>query len=131
LPLANSTQVGQPVSPDHTGGNYQPIRLAWAGSLAFAFERLTCEPRGVSMDAANTYRISRQPNRNPHIQSFTNPPQSGPDLDLTVTWAAEDIEPYAMVDPTTSTLAWKTECLWVTWFVTGGTLDASPATSTD
>lgn len=133
MPITNSTQVGQPVSPDQTGGSYQPIRLAWEGSLAFAFERLTCEPRGVSMDVASTYRNARQPNRNPRITSFTSSPESGAELDMTVTWAVEDVETYVMVDPATSTLAWKTERLWVAWFVTGGTLDhdATPATSTD
>jgi hypothetical protein len=133
MPLPNSTQVGQPVSPDQTGGSYQPIRLAWQGGLAFTFERLTCEPRGVSMDVASTYRSARQPNRNPRITSFTTSPESGAELDLTVTWAAEDIETYVMVDPATSSLMSKTERLWVAWFVTGGTLDhdAIPATSTD
>ncbi len=133
MPLVNTTQVGQPVSPDETGGSTQPIRLAWPGGLAFAFERLTCDPRGVSMDVASAYRAARQPNRNPRIAAFTTSPESGPQLDLTVTWSADDIETYLTVDPATSTLVSKSERLWVAWFVTGGQLDhdATPATSTD
>lgn len=133
MPLPNSTQVGQPVSPDETGGSYQPIRLAWEGNLAFAFERLACDPRGISMDVASAYRSAHQPNRNPRIATFTSSPESGTELDLTVTWSAEDIEPYVMIDPATSSLMTKTERLWVAWFVSGGTLDrdATPATSTD
>lgn len=133
MPLTNSTQVGQPVSLDETGGSYQPIRLAWEGGLAFAFERLACEPRGVSMDVASVYRGAHQPNRNPRIASFTTSPESGPELDLTVTWSGEDIEPYVMIDANDSTLVSKTERLWVAWFVTGGTLDhdSTAATSTD
>ena len=133
MPLTSSTKVGIPLSPDETGGSYQPIRVVWDGGLAFAFERLTCDPMGVSMDVASAYATAHQPNRNPHIASFTASPESGPDLDVTVTWAAEDRESYVMVDPTTATLAWKTERLWVDWFVTGGRLDrdATPTTSID
>jgi hypothetical protein len=133
MPLPNSTQVGQPVSPDETGGSYQPLRLAWPGGLGFAFERLACDPRGISMDVASAYRAAHQPNRNPRMASFSTSPESGPTLDLTVTWTAEDIEIYVMVDPATSTLSTRSERLWVAWFVTGGTLDhdATPATSTD
>jgi hypothetical protein len=133
MPVTSSTQVGQPVSPDETGGSTQPIRMAWDGGLAFAFERLTCDPRGVSMDVASAFRSARQANRNPHVASFTASPSSGPDVDLAVAWTADDIETYVMVDSTTASLAWRTERLWVAWFVTGGTLDhdANPATSTD
>ena len=132
MPLVNTTQVGQPVSPDETGGSYQPVRLAWPGGLAFAFQRLTCDPRGISMDGASAYRAARQPNRNPRIAAFTTSPESGSDLDLTVTWSSEDVETYVTIDPATSTLVTKRERLWVAWFVTGGLLDqdATPATST-
>jgi hypothetical protein len=122
-----------PVSPDATGGYYQPLRLGWQTSVTVAFERLTCNPTGVSLDLAQAYRASRVANRNPRLlpiaADLDGTPMdpaavpAGATMHFTAAWSAESAESYVTIDIDQSALAWRKERLWLAWFASGGALD--------
>jgi hypothetical protein len=134
MPAQAGQSAPRPAAPDVTGGYYQPLVLDWQGYATAAFERLTCDPIGVSLDLAQLYRNTRRPNQNPRLLGLTATidgqaadltalaPESI--VELTASWSPESVESYVMVDPQQAKLVSRTEDLWVAWFVSGGALDA-------
>lgn len=136
MPTPSGKSALRPTPADASGGYNQPVRLDWGGALAFAFERLTCSPTGVSLDLAQAYRDARTPNRNPRLLSLTGElagaavdpglvpsVSAGAMVALTAAWAADSAETYVDLDPEQATLVDRTESLWLAWFTSGGELD--------
>jgi hypothetical protein len=129
------TQVtDRPRDPDATGGWYQPVGTSYAGQLAFAFERLSCEPAGVTPEVASAFRRARTPNQNPRLSVEARLEGAPMDFSalplgqaLTLVPTLDDPETYALIDPRTFELTFDVETRQVAWFVTDGEL--LPATT--
>jgi hypothetical protein len=153
LPAPPGQTAPRPSAPDPTGGYYQPLVLGWQGGTTAAFERLTCDPTGVSLDLARTYRATRVPNQNPRLLPPTADIDGAP-IDLTgltgqatigpgasvhvyASWSPDSAESYAVIDVLQQSLDGRPEILWVSWFATAGDLDkdvsapSSAATTAD
>jgi hypothetical protein len=138
LPAEDATSVTQPLLPDATGGYYQPLRLSWQDSIAWALERLTCDPTGVSLDLAQAYRTARKANQNPQLLSVVATVAGQPvvdtiaassTVDLLASWSDESAEAYITVDAEQAILLSHTENLWVAWFTNGGIIEHDITTS--
>lgn len=125
----------RPRDPDATGGYFQPFRLGLGDAGAFGFERLRCNPAGVSNDVAREFVASYRPNANPVIGSlsaiadgrevaFERLPAGG-GVALTLRWTPESEEPFLVVDLQALSLASARETLQVSWFVTAGRLETA------
>ncbi len=120
----------RPRDPDATGGWYQPVGLSFVGQTSFAFERLTCEPAGVTNDVAAAFRHARTPNRNPRLTVTAQ--VEGRDVGfealplgqaVAFVPTLDDPETFALIDPATFTLTSSVETRTVQWLVTDGALD--------
>jgi hypothetical protein len=125
-----TSAADRPRDADATGGWYQPIGVSFAGQSAFAFERLTCDPSGVTLEVANAFRRARTPNHNPTLTLGAQVDGRPVAFDalpvgqrVTFVPTLDEPETFALIDPGTFTLASMTETRTVQWFVTDGVLD--------
>jgi len=126
----------RPRDADTTGGYFLPIRVRGGGAPAIVLERISCNPRGASLDVANALREAYVPNRNPTLRSLaatTLQGQSvpldripaGADIRLEAGFDAADEEPYVMFDPATGSVAVRRESLRFSFFTTSGTFESA------
>lgn len=161
-PNVPSPPMGQPpqapVSPDITGGYYQPVRvelsgLAVDGQAAFAQERISCGLADASADTALALTKAYTANRNPVLQSIAGAASGGSpatvfqsgetaaewtvnrgaQVTFTGSWPASSAETFPVYDSTTFTLSTQRESLRLSWFASGGVFadDVTGVASTD
>jgi hypothetical protein len=113
-----------------------PIRVRGGGAPAIVLERIACNPRGASLDAANALRGVYVPNRNPTLRSITAATlggqsvpldriPAGADIRLEAGFDAADEERYVMLDPATGSVVVRRESLRFSFFSTSGTFESA------
>jgi hypothetical protein len=82
-PPATGQPSARPTDPDSTGGFYLPIRvLANEASSFVAFERLACQPSGVTQDVFTAFSTGYVLNENPVVSGLVRVDEGGSiDLD--------------------------------------------------
>jgi hypothetical protein len=65
--------AGRPVDPDPTGGYYQPVTVALAGSgnVSLGSVRLACPLPGATPEQSGQYNARYRPNQNPELARVT------------------------------------------------------------
>jgi hypothetical protein len=161
-PPAEGQPSARPTDPDATGGYYLPIRVAAPGAGdSVAFERIQCQPSGVTEPVFTAYATGYIPNSNPVVSSFalvgdagTTPiPPAGssstPDVTVApgatvsfqVGWptcpttvaACGGAETYLLIDPTTEMITTARESMVASWYASSGSfaLDSSGSAAGD
>ena len=138
LPPAQDEPPVRPADPDPTGGYYQPVRVSWAGGgpVAFGQVRLQCALPQASANVAQAFRDRYVANHNPILLALeladgatTVAPRAA--VRLVGRWDAAEAEAYVAYDLRTSALQDRVEGLRISWFATGGQLDADTGLSAD
>jgi hypothetical protein len=151
-PPAAGQPAARPTDPDSTGGYYLPVRVAPAPSAdSVAFERLLCQPSGVTESVFTAYQNGYVPNENPIVGSLSMVREGGapttiaPDspgsapatvatggvVTFSVEWptcpttpvACGGAETFLLIDPTTSDITTARESMVVSWYASAGTFD--------
>jgi len=131
----------RPRDPDATGGYYQPLRASWGSRTAFVRERISCNLANASADVTLEFNHRYVANRNPRLGPLSarvaGEPRAldrlpaGRDVELTVTWPAEDAESYVALDPATQSIAPRREAMRVSWYATAGSFESDRTGRTD
>ncbi|MEO6420218.1 MAG: hypothetical protein ABIP39_12455 [Polyangiaceae bacterium] len=124
----------RPHDPDVTGGFYQPVRAEVDAKIAFGLERVLCHLANASADVAGDFAKRYVPNKNPSLGALVATVDGAPrPLDrlpagkpvrIALAWPLEDAESYVTFDIASQTLLDHREAMRVSWFVSGGELDA-------
>jgi hypothetical protein len=118
----------RPRDPDQSGGYYQPVRADALGLISFGLSRIKCRLPTAPFAIALRYDREYVANRNPTIVA-TSPAgpaatvAAGSDVELSLTWADADAEPYLYFDTLAQDLVVRGEAMRVSWFATGGAID--------
>ncbi|MGB0678191.1 MAG: hypothetical protein ACPGUV_00850 [Polyangiales bacterium] len=119
--------------PDPSGGYYQPLGVALDTELAFGFARLRCALADAPVRVAQDFDARYQPNQNPALDSLilrdasgaqTTRAAPGAKLTIEARWPSAARERYLRYDRRSGGLIEVEERLTLSWFVTGGALDA-------
>ena len=131
----------RPRDPDATGGYYQPLTIALAGSLAVGLERVTCDLPAASLSVARQFLATYRPNQNPTIAGLqflvegtdVDPGAipAGADVTLELSWSGGSAETFALFDQRSASVVEAQEDLTTSWYVTGGTLDRAATATSD
>jgi hypothetical protein len=124
-PQTADMTVGRATDPDATGGYYQPFRADLGDAFSVALERLRCNLRGASMDAAQQFHDRYHDNQNPTLVGVTgslslDAVPAGATVTLTAAWTADSPEVYPVLDLATQTLVDHRESMRVSWYATAG-----------
>ena len=141
----------RPTDPDSTGGYYLPIRiLAPGGDDSVAFERIACQPSGITPGVFTAFSNGYVANDNPVVSSLAVAPEAGATttiapyvagsvpgltaprgatLSLRAAWptcpdtpvACGGAETYLLIDPTTKEITTARESMVVSWYASAGT----------
>ncbi len=137
---AQGCQLFGPLSPgpglrprdaDITGGYYQPMRLSVEDTVGFGLERLRCDLAQAPLQIAQAFEGTYQDNLNPSIESLDAPEALSASQTVTLTLTTDAPEPYVRFDAITRALVEDQEALTVSWFATGGQLQASRSSVRD
>jgi hypothetical protein len=124
----------RPVSPDGTGGYYQPLRAELAGTDAtFELARILCDLADAPSAAVIQFNESYHANLNPTLAPLTatiggataslDSVPAGSRVILTVSWPPASAETYAYFDPSSQAVVLRRESMQVAWYATAGSLD--------
>jgi len=124
----------RPRDPDTSGGYYQPLRVDLAGSEpTFHLQRISCDLAEAASDIATEFGLSYLPNQNPRLEPLTasigGQPVAldeiplGARVELTLSWAASDVESYAYYDRAQHVLTERREAMRISWYTNAGKLD--------
>ncbi|HXU70541.1 MAG TPA: hypothetical protein VN947_14490 [Polyangia bacterium] len=131
--------AGQPPlqsrAPDVTGGYYQPVRAALAGTPTIALARIRCALAGASFEVATEYNATYTNNVNPTLTAVgafagdTPLPldaiAAGQTVTLAAGWNADSVESFPVLDPAAQVLVTHREAMTVSWFVSDGTIGSA------
>jgi hypothetical protein len=125
----------RPRDPNATGGYYQPIAIALAGSLAVGLQRVTCDLPDASLAVARAFQAAYHPNQNPTISSLAfsvdgllvdpGAVPAGARVTVEVAWPAGSLETFPVFDRASGAVVDTPERLVASFYVTGGALDAA------
>jgi hypothetical protein len=131
--------AGQPPlqsrAPDVTGGYYQPVRAALAGTPTIALARIRCSLAAASFEVAAQYNAEYLSNRNPTltpIAAFVDGAPvaldaipAGRAITLAAGWTAESVESFPVLDPAARVLVGHEEAMTVSWFASDGMIESA------
>lgn len=131
--------AGQPPlqsrAPDVTGGFYQPVRAALAGTPTIALARIRCALAGASLEIATAYNATYTDNVNPTLTSVAafaggaplplDAIPAGQTITLAAGWTADSVELFPVLDPASHVLVTHREAMTVSWFVTDGSIGSA------
>jgi hypothetical protein len=150
-PPAAGQPASRPTDPDSTGGYYLPIVVtAERADEAVAFERIVCQPSGVTPAVFNQYESSYLPNENPSVLSLSLQPndagaavtvspveqpdaamlavRAGSTNSLQVSWpicpltpaTCEGAETFVVIDSSSQTVQNMRESMVASWYASAG-----------
>lgn len=122
----------RPHDPDATGGYYQPLRVVLGDSApSFYLSRILCNLASAPSEQAVQFAQAYLPNSNPrvealetraagHVVALDQIPADA-DIQLALSWPAQDSESYAYYELQSQTVVTRREAMDATWYATSGT----------
>ena len=131
-PQAAGQPPTQPRAPDVTGGYYQPILAALAGTPTIALGRIRCALAGASFAVSAEYAAEYSANSNPTLTPLAvfvdgapvalDAIPAGRAVTLAAGWTAASVESFPVLDPAAQALVTHAESMTVSWLATDGTI---------
>jgi hypothetical protein len=126
----------RPRDPDPTGGFFQPVIVRAFGEVWAHPQRISCALPWAPADVARAFAERYRPNRNPAPPALEAEadgrafvlgalPRHAGRITLRARWSSEDAETYLSWDPALRDLRERRESMRLSWFVSGGRLDAA------